>query len=211
VNMLCRFLTWILMVCAIAGTATLIAAQDSTPEAEASTIDIAGRWISLSCERWPGPFYVTRDLTFSEDGTYAGGGFFYGDERCQYPVQQLRTEGAFVVTGPSDVAEGAVEAEFTSYRLFVTPLVEDVVNFLNTAPEGDCGAADWEINVEQEVTDGCTLLGLGITPETAVEYEILLVRDDYLFIGNRPLEGRPLTPQTRPTTFQVPVIRVEGE
>lgn len=195
----------LLLVMGIVGVVT---AQEDEAETTDSPI---GQWVSIACELRPGPQYLTRDFTI-EEGSWVGDILIYADPACTIPTVLLHIEGQIAFGDALPVADGVVETDFSGEVVTFTPLVEDMVGFLNTAEAGTCGSAVWELNVEQSVseTGGCSLFGLEV-PFT--EHDITLVRDGYLFAGARPLDGSGFPdPDNRATALQVPLVRVdEGE
>lgn len=203
-SVLKRLLLTVLLV--TLGSIYFVSAQaDSTTTQD----DLLGQWVSIACELRPGPQYLTRDFTFEEDRWF---GIFpnYADPVCSEPTLVFKAEGPYALGESLPVAEGAVAGEFVIDTIRLTPQSQAIVDFLNSAPDGDCGVDTWEIGVEQDVSEtGCTLLGIDLS-EPITEYEVVLVRDGYLFFGARPLDGSGLSsPESRPTALQVPLIPAE--
>ena len=195
--------------CALAMLPLGMAAQ-----ADVATLD--GDWVSQACEVRPqqGPdgsvteWWLTRKIEMrngriaAEFTTYAGPG-------CGFALQRLDFAGTVEEVGASAVVNGAIEANLTidEYVRF-TPLAQGFADFMNSAPSGSCGAAEWQVGQTQDVLEGgCALLGLNPN-EPTIEYEVLALLGDQLFFGARPVDGSFITsPDKRPSALLVPLSR----
>ena len=198
--------------------AAVLVAQVATPLAAQSTTDakLDGRYASIACEVRPQPnqdgtmgeWWLKRDITIANNRidavftTYAGPG-------CGFPLQELHFGGRIEIVGPSDVAEGAVEADLTiDDYVRIKPLAEGFAAFLNGAPDGACLSAEWTVGQERDILEeGC--LVLGVQPNTpTVEYEVLVRRGDMIHFGARPTDGSFLvSPDKRPSALLVGAAR----
>ncbi|MDX2161381.1 MAG: hypothetical protein SF162_08670 [bacterium] len=184
-------------------SAAVSAQEDTSPAAER-----LGRWVSVACELRAGPQHLIRDITLTEsDWTAVITNF--ADPACTTPALILTITGPVNYGEPHPLAEGAVESDFVIQTLALEPQNAFIVDFLNSAEPGTCGAEAWEVGVEQDVTEtGCVLIGFAELPST--DYDVTFVRDNYLFAGARPLEGGGFeSPEDRPTAVQVPLVRVD--
>ncbi|SHH42337.1 hypothetical protein SAMN05444003_3131 [Cognatiyoonia sediminum] len=155
-----------------------------------------------------GEWWLTRDITITEDRiegiftSYAGPG-------CDFALQELHFGGGIDIVGPSNVMEGAVEADLTiDDYVKIKTLADDFAAFLNSAPNGTCLSPDWTVGQERDILqEGC--LVLGVQPNTpTVEYEILATRDDVIFFGARPTDGTFIvSPDKRPRALLVGAAR----
>ncbi|MDA7425142.1 hypothetical protein [Thalassococcus lentus] len=199
-------------------SAAIVAAQFGSPVVAQSTNEagLDGQFASIACEVRPQPnqdgtmgeWWLTRDITIADDRidavftTYAGPG-------CGFALQELHFGGGIEIVGPSDVIDGAVEADLTiDDYVRIKPLVEDFAAFLNSAPDGACLSAEWTVGQERDILqDGC--LVLGVQPNTpTVEYEILATRGDMIFFGARPTDGTFIvSPDKRPAALLVGAAR----
>ena len=187
------------------------AAQADTTTTQAG---LDGNWRSLSCEVRPQPnadgsmgeWWLTRDITIEADRiaaeftTYSGPG-------CDFALQVLSFAGRVDVLAPSNVLEGAVDADLTiNEYVRITPLAQGFVDFVNGA--GPCGDGPLALNETQDVqATGCAALGLPAGNVT-VEYEVLGVANDQLYFGERPVDGSFLTsPEGRPKALLAPLVR----
>ncbi|MEM8978911.1 MAG: hypothetical protein AAGD04_05465 [Pseudomonadota bacterium] len=198
-------------------TAALTAAL-SSPGFAQSTKDASldGSYASIACEVRPQPnqdgtmgeWWLTRDITISNNRidaifiTYAGPG-------CGFALQELHFGGQVYIKGPSQVLEGAVEADLTiDDYVRIKPLAQGFADFLNSAPEGACLSNDWAVGQERDILEeGCVFLG--VQPNTpTVEYEILATRGDMIYFGARPTDGSFITsPDKRPSALLVGAVR----
>ena len=199
-------------------SAAIMVAQLGSPAAAQSTTDagLDGQFASIACEVRPQPnqdgtmgeWWLTRDITITENRidavftTYAGAG-------CGFALQELHFGGGIEIVGPSDVIEGAVEANLTiDDYVRIKPLAEDFAGFLNSAPSGACLSAEWKVGEARDILqDGC--LVLGVQPNTpTVEYEILATRGDMIYFGARPTDGTFIvSPDKRPSALLVGAVR----
>ncbi|NRB05405.1 MAG: hypothetical protein HRU30_19305 [Rhodobacteraceae bacterium] len=199
-------------------SAVILAAQFGNPVAAQSTTaaGLDGTYSSIACEVRPlpnqdgtmGEWWLKRDITLANNRidavftTYAGAG-------CGFALQELHFGGDVEIVGPSDVIEGAVEADLTiDDYVRIKPLAEDFAAFLNSAPEGSCLTAEWAVGQERDILqEGC--LVLGVQPNTpTVEYEILATRGDMIFFGARPTDGTFIvSPDKRPSALLVGAVR----
>ena len=199
-------------------SAAIFVVQFGSPVAAQSTKEagLDGQYASIACEVRPQPnhdgtmgeWWLTRDITIANDRidavftTYAGPG-------CGFAVQELHFGGDIAVVGPSDVIDGAVEADLTiDDYVRIKPLADGFAAFLNSAPDGACLSAEWAVGQARDILkDGC--LVLGVQPNTpTVEYEILATRDDMIFFGARPTDGTFIvSPEKRPSALLVGAAR----
>lgn len=198
---------------------TAIAAMAvASPSLAQSTTDagLDGSYASIACEVRPlpnqdgtmGEWWLTRDITITDNRidatfrTYAGPG-------CSFALQDLRFAGSIVVLGPSNVIDGAVEADLTIDEFVqITPLADDFAAFLNSAAEGVCLSPDWSVGTARDILeDGC--LVLGVQPNTpTVEYEVLATQGDMIYFGARPTDGTFISsPDKRPSALLVGAAR----
>lgn len=195
---------------AAAALLTLFAAPLAAQTTTEAGLD--GSYASIACEVRPQPgqdgrmgeWWLTRDVTLREDKieavfiTYAGPG-------CDFPLQELHFGGDVEIVGPSTVIEGAYEADLTiADYVRIKPLAQGFADFMNSAPEGSCLSAEWEVGTAREILqDGCQMLG--VQPNTpTIEYEILAVQGDMIYFGARPTDGTFITsPDKRPKALLV--------
>ena len=199
-------------------SAAILATQFAGAAAAQSTTEagLDGDYASIACEVRPQPnqdgsmgeWWLKRDITIAADRidavftTYAGPG-------CGFAIQEIHFGGDIDIVGPSDVLEGAVEADLTiDDYVRIKPLAADFAAFLNSGPEGACLSADWTVGEARDVLEeGCALLG--VEPNTpTVEYEILATRGDMIYFGARPTDGTFITsPDKRPAALLVGALR----
>ena len=189
------------------GVITIIAQDDITTQN-----DLLGEWNSIACEWRPNSQYLERHLTFEEDlwfGVFSN----YADPACETATLLFYIEGNYTLgASRPDIADGVIEGEFSISIIRLTPQEQGTLDFLNSSDDGDCGVMPWEMTIEQDITEtGCSLLGVDLS-NPLTEYEVVLVQDDYLFFGARPVDGSGINaPELRPTALQVPLYRVAEE
>ncbi|NRB30861.1 MAG: hypothetical protein HRU27_09730 [Rhizobiaceae bacterium] len=186
--------------------------------AQEKHFDLEGQWESIACELRPqaGPdgvssWYLKRSITF-KPGRIDAHFTNYADPGCTTPLVELKFGGDVTLLGPSAVAPGAREVDMTvNDYLSLTPRAEGFAGFLNSAAEGSCGSAPWQVGQEQNVFEtGCSVMGVAANSPTS-EYEVLHVSAGHLYFGARPVDGKPLaTPDARPTALQMPLKRLSG-
>jgi len=176
--------------------------------------ELNGHWQSISCEHRPpadAPTYLKRDITMTDGVIEIEFNQFF-DSFCTQPTFIFHFDGEYELVGDSEVAEGAQESVITITEVGMTPSNEDMAAFFNSAEAGTCGAEEWEVGVEQTVTEtGCSLFGLPPNLVT-VEYELFHIIDNFLFFAARPLDGTFLdAEEKRPGALLQPLMRVEME
>ncbi|MGX9357284.1 hypothetical protein ACS3SW_19550 [Roseobacteraceae bacterium S113] len=198
----------------IATTALILAPMAAASE----TPDLSGNWESLSCEVRPQigadgtitEWWLTRRIEMTpgrieaDFTTYAGPG-------CDVALQTLSFAGRVEIVGPSKVTDAAVEANLTIDEFVrFTPQAQGFADFLNSGPEGSCGAGTWAVGETQDILEtGCAMLGL-VAGEATVEYEVLALEADQLYFGARPVDGSFITSaDKRPHALLVPLKRAE--
>ncbi|KAM9296585.1 protein APCDD1-like [Gastrophryne carolinensis] len=179
---------------------------------------LGGQWVSGQCEVRPAVLFLTRHLTFHTDNrTWEGFYYHYGDPLCQQPTFTLRAAGRYSAGAPSRRVKGGIELTFTVAQVWVKPQSHTILRILNASRPGSCGEAGlWSSGEEQDitVTGGCAVLGIDL-PHT--EYELIKIERDHrgrhlLYTGERPTDGSsPSTPQKRPTSYQAPLLRCSEE
>ncbi|MEM6276493.1 MAG: hypothetical protein AAF714_06045 [Pseudomonadota bacterium] len=193
-----------------------LSAAASGASADTTAAGLDGSWRSVSCEVRPQPnadgsmgeWWMTRTVTL-EDGRIEAAFTTYAGPGCDFALQTLYFAGRVDVLGPSDVLDGAVEADLTIDEFVrFTPLAQGFADFLNSAEAGTCGTVPWEVGTAGDVLEsGCSVLGLPPNSPT-VEYEVLGVAGDHLYFGERPVDGSFLTsPEGRPRALLAPLIR----
>lgn len=175
-----------------------------------------GSWESISCEVRPQvgqdgkvtDWWLTRKIEM-KDGRIVADFTTYAGPGCDVPLQVLGFAGSVTKIADSDVTNGAIDADLKvdDYVRF-TPIAEGFAQFLNSAPTGTCGAAEWKVGETQDVHEtGCSVIGLKPNDPT-VEYEVLALQDDKLYFGARPVDGTFITSvEKRPHALQVPLKR----
>lgn len=187
-----------------------VSAQDLTA--------LNGTWESISCEVRPqvgqdgkiSEWWLTRKIEMKE-GKIAAEFTTYAGPGCGFALQRLDFGGSVTMRGTSSVAQGAIEADLLidDYVRF-TPMADGFADFLNSAPDGTCGAQSWQVGTTQDVLEGgCSVLGLKPNDPTQ-EFEVLAVVNDQLYFGARPVDGTFITSEDkRPKALLVPLAKIK--
>ena len=192
-----------LIGCTVVSTSTS-PADSATPPESAPAADgaevadalqaeaLAGRWMSREIEfvEPEGPFGLW-DFTLTEE-TWALLFSTYADAEGSVKLFDYRiAPSRYTIVGPAAEMEGAemegaemedvYEADFDVTGRFMTAHAPDFVALFN---ENSCGAAEWEIGVEQEVTEtGCVFIPS--SSECPVEHDLVSLTDGLLTLGER--------------------------
>ncbi|XP_028819052.1 protein APCDD1-like [Denticeps clupeoides] len=114
--------------------------------------NVAGRWVSTSCEVRPGPEFLTRSYQFYHNHSFSALQFYYQDNHCTKPAYSLLVQGGVHLRQTSWVVRGGTEAE---YQLHSVLLV--------------CHSASAARNLAGRLGRGCGPAG---APEPGVSYEL---------------------------------------
>ncbi|XP_074645819.1 protein APCDD1-like [Tubulanus polymorphus] len=177
-------------------------------------VDLQGEWVSYRCETRPMGMFLTRRFTFENDRkTWQGHYYYFMDPLCKIKAFTLFAWGTYYAGRRSSVVENTWNYDFKVAHLSVTPNDKSVVEHLtrDRSKEGCGRAGQWEIGIQQDITNsrGCLALGLKVPH---IEYEILNIEKvhekQWLYFGQRPSDGSsPITPRQRPTSFQFPMVQ----
>lgn len=176
-------------------------------------VRLEGEWVSQSCETRPNGQYLTRHLSFMNDGkSWQGTYEFHRDPLCLDPSYTISVKGMYYAEKQSEVINSAYNYVFKTSRLKIMPQDFQMVSYLNSYQGDKCGKPGaWSIGEIRDVTGtgGCYTLGITL-PNT--EYELIKkeVRDQqkFLYVGQRPSDHVSLsTPKYRPTSFQRPLVK----
>ncbi|OWF48796.1 Protein APCDD1 [Mizuhopecten yessoensis] len=173
---------------------------------------LQGDWVSSGCETRQYGQFLTRKLSFLQDGkSWQGQYDFFEDPLCRKGSFSLSVKGTYTRGKVSKVISRSKELNFRLIRLKITPKNKQMVNTLRMY-DGHCGVRNaWKINEQQDVTStgGCDVLGI-ILPN--VEFEILRMvtseRQTLLYVGQWTVNNVPhKNKELRPTSFQQPLVR----
>ena len=156
--------------------------------------------------------FLTRRLFFSDDKrSWRGYYYHYSDALCRDPQFTIHAKGTYQKGRPSSEVQYAHKFNFRVTDVAITPDAESVADSLNRPmqPGSHCGKEQWERGKEQDVTPtgGCSMLGITVP---YVEYELVKVEKHRhhlrLYLGQRPTVDTVSSPNTRPTSFQPPLV-----
>lgn len=180
--------------------------------------ELDGTWVSLACELRPReaqaggtciePFYLTRAFTYEGD-RFDAIITNYADPDCTQPIMNFHFAGSLSDRGPSPVAEGARNVDYSlSDRFAIEPRQQAFADQLNAMPEGTCGVDPWQLGVEQDIRDaGCA--AFGIAPgEVVIDHDLIYLADELLFFGAKHVDGSAFdSDEARPHQLQIPLAR----
>jgi hypothetical protein len=168
--------------------------------------DIRGRWASAGCEEiggTQGSSRLKRTMEISETDRRLQIDF-YGETGCTDELFSVMIEGPYDIGPKSMEMRDATTARFELGKLTLTPRTPEAVTAFNGA---GCGDGDWKVGEGQDVSQfGC----LGLVPTIdicPVEYDIVKIQDDMLFLGDRS-RGMCAT-EVYPKSFATtPLVRI---
>ena len=187
---------------------------------------IVGTWTSIACELRPGPnpegaglapvdSYLTRDFTYTADGTYSANITVYADPACQIPAVAYDFAGDIIWHGENPAAEGAWSNDYVLNDAFsITALAPPFVDQMNALPPGACGEGAYVLGEPKDILgQPCALLNFVEGSDFVVDHDFLYVREDMpdmLFMGAKHVDGTGFYyPENRPEVgLQQPLIRV---
>ena len=122
----------------------------------------------------------------------------FSDEGCKTGMMTMGIDGPWKLTVSSSVAEGVYEAEFGFAQRAVTPHVEGAVGFLSGLKP--CGGEEaFAVGQAKSVHDvGCPNLGVYPSADCSTDYDIVTVKGDTLFFGERPKDNNMCSADKRP-------------
>jgi hypothetical protein len=173
---------------------------------------IQGEWASIATELRPSaatgkvqPFYVYRTFKFSSD-KFECAVINTADAGGKVPLVKIVIKGYIVIQDENQVAGGAYNVDYIADEAYeVTPLHPGFADAINRAPGHDLNK--WEVNVMQDVK-GKAFVPFGLTDEIYVDYDLVYIKNDLLFMGAKHVDGRAFDkPENRPTNLQVPLMR----
>lgn len=171
--------------------------------------DILGNWVGAGCEEFrsqDGVSHVKRSLHLGE-GEWNLMIDFFGDTDCAHAQYGLDIRGPYDMGPKSMDTRGATTIRFDVGRTLLTPRTPDVAAQFDAA---GCAGGNWQVGEAQEVTQlGC--LNLVPTKEACpVEYDIVKIEDDALYLGDRS-RGLCVTERYPKRFSPTPLHRFEPE
>lgn len=146
--------------------------------------DLAGRWVSPECEKYPNADgtnnYVKRDFSITES-SWSILYMVFGDANCSDAAKLLtaRVLGPYSLGQNSKTVAGAREGVFSAPTKFLT-----IHNDALLGAVKNCGNGNWKLNAEQDVAEkGC--LTLDAVKDCKAEYDLVKLNGNDLFFGQR--------------------------
>ncbi len=171
------------------------------PPAPFTADALLGTWSGVACEPTLGEF-LTRQITFTEDGYTVFGGVF-DDRDCTQMMSSFEQIGTYEITSGSPLGDNVVQATFRLEHVYWTVHQEGLLPGFDL---NDCGEGDWAVDTPQDIVEtGC--LGF-IYPREACpggELEVLRLDGDLITTGERPLD---ICAERAPRVGDFPLQRV---
>ncbi|KAM9416364.1 protein APCDD1-like [Salvelinus alpinus] len=191
--------------------------------------NIAGHWVSTSCEVRPGPEFITRSYLFHHNHTFQVLQFHYRDNRCFSPTYTILARGQLHLRQASWVVRGGTEADYQLHSVQVVFHSPEVARNLSQWLKPSCGAPSlvggeswepWEPHIsydlwgeeEERGRDCARRLGFTMNELQLVRVEQrrhhgIRVPDDHteeLFLGDVHTEQAQRT-HHKPSSYQPPL------
>jgi Adenomatosis polyposis coli down-regulated 1 len=130
----------------------------------------------------------------------------YSDAGCTTPALRAFFQGGYRIGGPSSAVSGAHNANFGFSAKRLTLYDEGL---LAQANRGACETRSWTRGREQDVSaTGCLwVVSVSTCPQ---EFDLVMLEDDRLFLGERPAAGQNLCSEDRRarTLRSIPLVRL---
>ncbi|XP_060535417.1 protein APCDD1-like [Cylas formicarius] len=123
--------------------AAAAALEDGGTVVETSLKLLTGTWISEGCETRPGPEYVIRSYSFSDDGRYLLTQHHYWDDSCSSPQLTITSHGKIQMKS-SLVQPGAAAGVFRVTNITVIPQDENAARRLDRTVSVECPGQYWK-------------------------------------------------------------------
>lgn len=148
--------------------------------------DLAGSWVSPSCEVGTGAdgssFYYTRSFTFT-DATWTIDFVLFEDTACSYKLSTATIAGPYTLLDLVEDLEGTRQGNFERDTLTVTAHDQGMADYFAST---GCGSATWSLDSAQDVSGtGCAPLGLENTTDCPTEFDIVKLDGSSLYFGDR--------------------------
>ncbi|KAJ8010609.1 hypothetical protein DPEC_G00076850 [Dallia pectoralis] len=183
--------------------------------------NIAGHWVSTSCEVRPGPEFITRSYHFHHNHTFQVLLFHYRDNRCSTPTYTLLARGQLHFLQASWVVRGGTEADYQLQSVQVVFHNPEAAMELNQSPKPSCRAPYlaagecWEPHVSYNLWSVEEDLGMDCAHRLGFTMnELQLVRVEWrshrdyqvaeLFLGDIHTERVQRT-RHKPSSYQPPL------
>ncbi|GBN18334.1 Protein APCDD1 [Araneus ventricosus] len=173
--------------------------------ADITSTDLNGQWISLRCEVRPYGLFLRRIFIFAaQDNHWQVQHSYYKDPHCHNPMFLLSASGIYFRGLPSSVVPDAAEYDFHIQEAFLTP--EDVQFANNLNGLYTCGSgSNWKVGERGNLTrsGGCRELGIVVPSmeRDLVRFERSNMDLVFLYLGETTEDKK------RPTSFQPPLVQ----
>ena len=168
---------------------------------------IEGRFVSPNTEPMHNPdgstAYLVRDFTFSKSN-WKLLLTAYGDPAQSMKLFEATVEGNYSLGKESATAPKATEADFSFDKITMTPYIDPLVGMFN---ESKSGNGNWKIGGSQDVSKtGCMFFKP--VKEYGMEYDLVSLDGDKLYLGERPSDNNMGSPELRPKSLtKDPVVK----
>jgi hypothetical protein len=197
------------LLCSLLTSAPALAEKKAGKHAKP---DLTGSWASPACESVPngqgGTMNFTRTFTITP-ARWSIDFVVFGDAACSEGAKLFTASyaGPYRLLGPSATVPGATEAEFDFAERKVLPNSEGGAGYFNG--QKVCGAADWKVGQARDIQQsGCAQLGAWPLAQCAGEHDVVQVKGDALYFGDRPADQNLCSKEKRPKALgKTPVQR----
>jgi hypothetical protein len=175
-----------------------------------------GNWKSIAPEVRPSntknadgslkPFYLTREFTLLEDGSFELVVTNLADPYGKVPLAKMSIKGHIEWFGEHPIAPGAQKVDFTADEEYsVTPLAQVFADVLNKFTKG---FNEWKIGESQSILKKA-FAPFGLAEgQVFKEYDLIYLYEGMMFWGARNVDGRGFDKEeNRPTNLQIPMIK----
>ena len=175
-----------------------------------------GNWKSIAPEIRPSntknadgtlkPFYLTREFTLLEDGSFKLVITNLADPYGKVPLAKMSIKGHIEWLGEHPIAPGAQKVNFTADEEYsVTPLAQGFADVLNKFTKG---FNEWKIGESQSILKKA-FAPFGLAEgQVFKEFDLIFLYDGMMFWGARNVDGRGFDKEeNRPTNLQIPMIK----
>lgn len=165
-------------------------------------VDIRGKWISVSPEKTATGSYGTREF-FIGKSAWQIRYTLYSDSALRNPIFIFRGVGKYELTDVSKIVPGAREAVFRFNKKYITTKTND--NGL--IQKYGLGSCNLNYNKETDITEtGCAYLASKAV--CGQEYDLVSLKNNMLYLGERPVTGGLCSAGKRPKQLGFPLERV---
>lgn len=152
----------------------------------------SGKWVSENCENFSNPdgskTYFMRNFDFKGKNWKIHFNT-YGDSGCKNQLLNVQVGGKMTQKGPSKNVKGATNTYFSVISRKVKPMGAGVLGWLNDPKSPACNQKNWEVGKTKDIyKNGCAQLGSPSAEACKGEYDLVQLKGDRLFLGQRTKE-----------------------